>query len=155
MLAQPVRPAPSPEPPPPTGSAQATPPRARLLWRGELLLSDGSALPGVCFVSRRAPVFASDSVSPEQELCLALEMLRHRPLVLRAAAMAAAPQQRVSFSGSGDVRMYIDPRCLSTLAWFEQHWCQHQVSRDACASGAISAFPMSRQHRTDNLHRLC
>ena len=128
MLAQPVRPALSPEPPP--GSAQPTPPRARLLWRGELLLSDGSALPGVCFVSRRSPVFAAAGVSPEQELCLALEMLRHRPLVLRAAAAVLAPQQqRVAFSGSGDVRMYIDPRCLSTVAWFERHWCQEQVSQ--------------------------
>ncbi|UZJ55152.1 hypothetical protein CBS101457_004472 [Exobasidium rhododendri] len=87
----------SPPPPHPT-----SPNKPRLLWRGELHLPDGTALPGIAFVSNAQPNFSSRLNSSEvsvssslllqplppltlasdqqDDLSLSIEMVRHAPI---------------------------------------------------------------------------
>lgn len=83
--------------------AQRSPRKPRILWRGELHLPDGTALPGLAIVSTTEPLFVSQSSSRaghsasgggserhdgiftlskenQDELSLAIEMVRHAPL---------------------------------------------------------------------------
>lgn len=60
--------------------AGAAAPRPRVLWKGLLALHDGTLLPGVSIHAQVHPWLAEDASQADTELCLAIEMLRHRPL---------------------------------------------------------------------------
>lgn len=139
--------------------------KPRLLWRGALLLGDGTRLPGVAFVSHLHPFISSDyekgpegtpgaaEAEAEADMCLALEMVRHRPLRVKEVLMddgsgtqiaesswgtnekrpwnagkgkgkeREVSERTVTWEASGLARMYIDPREHATLAFFERHFC--------------------------------
>jgi hypothetical protein len=81
-----------------SSSTTASPLKPRLIWRGALHLQDGTALPGIAFVSNVQPCFSSHlqaarendapttkpplSLSKEQQdaLSLSIEMVRHAPI---------------------------------------------------------------------------
>lgn len=130
--------------------AEASPWKPRLLWRGSLVLADGTALPGVAFVSTCQPYFASSPAAPsssshadgaqtkdastmtreqEADVCLSIEMVRHAPLPILDVVSSSSghddPTSSVSFTyqiGTG-MRAYIDPKCHSTVAYFERTFC--------------------------------
>lgn len=168
------------------------PPKPRLLWRGSLLLHDGTALPGVAFVSHSHPlssgaltpgskgqlsgslreaerVFKSEDAAHddgelesatssiedpaiEADLCLALEMVRHRPLrvlgieqdtkaiqdaqeskIAKGKAEMGSSQAStfVKYEHSVGMRMYIDPKERRTLDFFRRKFCIDEKVRRA------------------------
>ena len=169
------------------------PPRPRLLWRGSLLLHDGTALPGVAFISHSHPlssgvltpsskgqvsgslreaerVFrvadaaeddaqdesATSSIEDpaiEADLCLALEMVRHRPLRIlgieqdtkavegeeesKISKGKAALEQTtfVKYEHSVGMRMYLDPKERRTLDFFRRKFCIDEKVRRVARCG--------------------
>jgi hypothetical protein len=81
-----------------SSTSSVSPNKPRLLWRGSLLLPDGTALPGIAFVCNVQPSFSSLTLptadkldSPrlppltlakeqQDELGLSIEMVRHAPI---------------------------------------------------------------------------
>ncbi|KDN51344.1 hypothetical protein K437DRAFT_267162 [Tilletiaria anomala UBC 951] len=165
----------SPPPPGNSGvslvSTPSRPPPPRLLWRGSLLLPDGTALPGVAFVSHSHPLSSGavtlesegrpfsntrevqrpgfvdedddlstkviDDPAIEADLCLALEMVRHRPLRIlgtekdtrgmvvegnysksKPTGYGGDTKNIVKWEYSIGMRMYIDPEEERTLDYF-------------------------------------
>ncbi|PWN93525.1 hypothetical protein FA10DRAFT_25070 [Acaromyces ingoldii] len=139
--------------------AEASPWKPRLLWRGSLVLADGTALPGVAFVSTCQPYFASSPAAPsssshadgaqrkdastmtreqEADVCLSIEMVRHAPLPILDVVPSSSdhddPSASVSFTyqiGTG-MRAYIDPKCHSTVAYFERTFCYPSSEKPIC-----------------------
>ncbi|PWZ00955.1 hypothetical protein BCV70DRAFT_199320 [Testicularia cyperi] len=172
--------------PPPSSASQSnrSPHRSgakpRLLWRSDLVLQDGTHVPGIAFVSytdpfrnastptRLQPNPDSDDTSrpasaltgehaahvgqeeAEAGLCLALEMLRHRPLRIASiitdrgtptskagadssnlakvssfsqSLSQSTVERRTHWVSSGDVRVFLDPHQPSTTAFFQQLFC--------------------------------
>lgn len=115
--------------------------KARLLWRSELVLIDGTRLPGIAIVSyanpfARAIAAAHNHVhanmhEAEADLCLALEMLRNQPLHVSAVTddrgsalvVGATSQKQMHWIASGEVRVYIDPRESATWSFFQRIFC--------------------------------
>uniref|UniRef100_V5EWZ7 Uncharacterized protein n=1 Tax=Kalmanozyma brasiliensis (strain GHG001) TaxID=1365824 RepID=V5EWZ7_KALBG len=114
--------------------------KARLLWRSDLVLIDGTRLPGLAIVSYANPFDGGiggrddtqgDNHEAEAELCLALEMLRNQPLHISAVTtdrgsapvLGAASQKQSHWVASGEVRVYIDPRERATWSFFNRTFC--------------------------------
>ncbi len=117
--------------------------KARLLWRSDLVLIDGTQLPGVAIVSYSNPFGepAEDDSKhhgaranlheAEADLCLALEMLRNQPLRIASVAKHRGPeaktalpaQRQTHWVASGEVRVYIDPKESATWAFFQRIFC--------------------------------
>ncbi|SNX82277.1 uncharacterized protein MEPE_00983 [Melanopsichium pennsylvanicum] len=111
--------------------------KGRLLWRSDLVLIDGTRLPGIAIVS-----YANPFGSPEQDdvraniheaeadLCLALEMLRNQPLRVASVTnhasepqVSMAAQKQTHWVASGEVHVYIDPREKATWSFFQRVFC--------------------------------
>ncbi|SJX60970.1 uncharacterized protein SRS1_12230 [Sporisorium reilianum f. sp. reilianum] len=115
--------------------------KARLLWRSDLVLIDGTRLPGLAIVSYANPFIESnaerdhdaqtDMHEAEADLCLALEMLRNQPLHISAVTtdrgsaplVGAISQKQSHWMASGEVRVYIDPRETATWSFFQRIFC--------------------------------
>ncbi|KAJ1034067.1 hypothetical protein NDA18_000939 [Ustilago nuda] len=118
--------------------------KARLLWRSDLVLLDGTRLPGLAIVSYANPFGGPSSNDgaanskiheDEADLCLALEMLRNQPLrissfitdrglVTEPTSVAYGHKQtQTHWVASGDVHMYIDPHEPVTSSFFQRIFC--------------------------------
>lgn len=112
--------------------------KARLLWRSDLVLVDGTRLPGLAVVSYANPFDGgntedaqSDIHEAEADLCLALEMLRNQPLHVSAVTtdrgsapvVGVASMKQSHWVASGEVRVYIDPREKATWSFFNRVFC--------------------------------
>ncbi|ETS61229.1 hypothetical protein PaG_05191 [Moesziomyces aphidis] len=117
--------------------------KARLLWRSDLVLIDGTQLPGIAIVSYSNPFgepvedgnkhhgARANLHEAEADLCLALEMLRNQPLRIASVAKHRGPEPRSALPGqrqthwvaSGEVRVYIDPKESATWAFFQRIFC--------------------------------
>ncbi|GAC99009.1 hypothetical protein PHSY_006606 [Pseudozyma hubeiensis SY62] len=113
--------------------------KARLLWRSDLVLIDGTRLPGIAIVSYANPFVAgstnndaqSNIHEAEADLCLALEMLRNQPLRISAVStdrgsspiVGTTNHKQTHWVASGEVRVYIDPRESATWSFFQRIFC--------------------------------
>ena len=111
--------------------------KGRLLWRSDLVLIDGTRLPGIAIVSYANPFgdlqhddANTNTREAEADLCLALEMLRNQPLRIAsittdgsAPEASFAGQRQTRWVASGDVRVYIDPRETATWSFFQRVFC--------------------------------
>lgn len=115
--------------------------KARLLWRSELVLIDGTRLPGIAIVSYANPFIDSNAErdndahnnihEAEADLCLALEMLRNQPLHVSAVTtdrgstpvVGTISQKQSHWMASGEVRVYIDPCETATWSFFRRIFC--------------------------------
>ncbi|SPO24987.1 uncharacterized protein UTRI_01498_B [Ustilago trichophora] len=115
--------------------------KGRLLWRSDLVLIDGTRLPGIAIVSYANPFGGPDHDDAhanlheaEADLGLALEMLRNQPLRISslthdgsstdpATALGGQGQKQTHWVASGDVRVYIDPREAATWSFFQRVFC--------------------------------
>ncbi|CDR88206.1 uncharacterized protein SPSC_03867 [Sporisorium scitamineum] len=115
--------------------------KARLLWRSDLVLIDGTRLPGLAIVSYANPFIESNADrdhdaqanihEAEADLCLALEMLRNQPLHIAAVTtdrgsapvVGATSQKQSHWIASGEVRVYIDPCETATWSFFQRIFC--------------------------------
>lgn len=156
---------------PSTRSPQRSGCKPRLLWRNDLVLQDGTHVPGVAFVSYTNPFTSTSSPTrnavaddepehparlgqeeAEAGLCLALEMMRNKPLRIssvitersplapssrglsktqsfqqslssQSASQAPPSERQTHYVSSGQVRVYIDPKEHSTVALFQRLFC--------------------------------
>lgn len=118
--------------------------KGRLLWRSDLVLLDGTRLPGLAIVSYANPFGGSKKEDDpsnskmhevEADLCLALEMLRNQPLrissVINDRGSGTEPsavayghkQAQTHWVASGDVHLYIDPHEPVTSSFFQRIFC--------------------------------
>ncbi|EST10160.2 hypothetical protein PSEUBRA_000573 [Kalmanozyma brasiliensis GHG001] len=137
--------------------------KARLLWRSDLVLIDGTRLPGLAIVSYANPFDGGiggrddtqgDNHEAEAELCLALEMLRNQPLHISAVTtdrgsapvLGAASQKQSHWVASGEVRVYIDPRERATWSFFNRTFCfDADFVEDAGAERSAQVVSVSLQ----------
>ena len=104
----------------------------RVLWKGALLLHDGTQLPGASIVTTMQPWThlrthsgedAGSDLEAEAELCFALEMVRHHPLRARPrweTSPARAPPEtpETTCRASGAIQMQVDAADDVTQAYF-------------------------------------
>ena len=137
--------APSHGVPPPDTAAD----RPRLLWKGALVLHDGTQLPGAAIVTHMAPWAHLRGSTPEPrdtaleaeaELCFALEMLRHHPLRVRADVPASS-----SLVASGAIQLHLGSADDITMAYLER------VFGDAAPGTAAIVLAYDPSARTDGL----
>ena len=82
--------------------------RPRVLWRGSLILHDGTCLPGASIVTSMHPWAhlhtsehaATGALEAEAELCLALEMVRHHALCVRSTDSQTTESSVADASGA-------------------------------------------------------
>ncbi|WFD32623.1 hypothetical protein MSPP1_003671 [Malassezia sp. CBS 17886] len=135
------------------GAALPIPPRApadppRTLWKGCLVLHDGTQLPGCSIVSYMQPwahlhsaggagahARGKDELTAEAELCLALEMVRHQPLLVKRADAQRTHGPPPSVHASGAIHLCVrgvpglmsstlDAAESATVAYFERVFCE-------------------------------
>jgi len=102
----------------------------RLLWKGTLLLHDGTQLPGTSIVTTMQPWThlrtqsgedAGSDLEAEAELCFALEMVRHHPLRVRplyGTSLRATDPPEATCRASGAIQLRVDGADDVTQAYF-------------------------------------
>ena len=115
----------------------------RVLWKGVVVLHDGTQLPGISIVTTMHPWAHLRGTSAEEEkpdsrvshapleaeaeLCLALEMVRHHPL--RALVTNDLHRLDSDMEASGYIVLQVDDTEDMTVAYMEQLFClQHAPS---------------------------
>lgn len=115
----------------------------RVLWKGVVVLHDGTQLPGISIVTTMHPWAHLRGTSAEEEkpdsrvshapleaeaeLCLALEMVRHHPL--RALVTNDLDRLDSDMEASGYIVLQVDDTEDMTVAYMEQLFClQHAPS---------------------------
>lgn len=93
----------APEP----GASASPSKRPRVLWRGMLILHDGTQLPGATIATHMHPwahlhtdQARAGALEAEAELCLALEMVRHHALCVRPPHEDTNDSETLEASGS-------------------------------------------------------
>ncbi|WFD00210.1 hypothetical protein MYAM1_002958 [Malassezia yamatoensis] len=100
--------------------------RPRVLWRGALILHDGTVLPGSKIVSYlqswdylTVNSSSSETFESDADLCLAVEMVRHQALCVRPPIPSPS---NLSSASSGQIQLQLDPNYPFTVAYFEQRF---------------------------------
>ncbi|WFD44284.1 hypothetical protein MPSI1_002950 [Malassezia psittaci] len=100
--------------------------RPRVLWRGALILHDGTILPGTRIVSYlqssdylSVNSSSSETLESDADLCLAVEMVRHQALCVRPPFSSSSKRSALS---SGQIQLQFDPNYPFTVAYFEQRF---------------------------------
>ncbi|TIA87934.1 hypothetical protein E3P99_02896 [Wallemia hederae] len=90
--------------------------KPRLIWRGSLSF-EGWPLDGICFTTNILPLPSPMIDSSVQDLTLALEMTRHRPLRVCDRLNLNLDKWTVE---NTNIRVWVDPRAILTLKWVER-----------------------------------
>ncbi|WFD21038.1 hypothetical protein MCAP1_003293 [Malassezia caprae] len=120
----------------------------RVLWRGALLLHDGTQLPGASIVTTMQPWThlrtqsgedAGSDLEAEAELCFALEMVRHHPLRARplweTRLLASDPE--TACRASGAIQLRVDGADDVTQAYFLRLFGMEAVRPGECTRQAL------------------
>ncbi|PKI85917.1 hypothetical protein MVES_000188 [Malassezia vespertilionis] len=132
----------------------------RTLWRGILVLQDGTNIPGTSIVTTMRPWDKHNDPEwqADAELCLALEMVRHHALCVRfvevradgehAHIHGALPETGAQFASSGTIQIALEHAQPITTAYFARIFGNGPVDAEGqtCAALHVVYDPNVTEH---------